>query len=270
MAETPPDAPAPPHPAATLILLRDGVDGLELLTIERHAGLRFAPGATVFPGGRLEAADHDPAWRASWPTAEPAVGPPADLPHRVAAIRECLEECGILLAQERTGPAGPPGPSAVAALRAALAAGEGFGTALAAAGFVPALDRMAALARWMTPETLPRRFDTLFFLAPAPPGQEPLCDGGEAVAAQWASPRRLLAEAAAGRRRLVFATRMTLLRLAGCADVADAMACAAAGPQPPPPILPVPVDTPAGPVFRIPAGCGFSPLETPAENVRLG
>ncbi len=271
MAETPPDAPVPPHPAATLILLRDGVDGLEVLTIERHAGLRFAPGATVFPGGRLEPADHDPAWRASWPTvgtgAGPDMEPPADLPHRVAAVRECLEECGILLAQEAPGPSSS---TAVAALRAALAAGEGFGTALAAAGLAPALDRMAALARWVTPETLPRRFDALFYLAPTPPGQEPLCDGGEAVAVQWAAPRRLLAEAAAGRRRLVFATRMTLLRLAGCADVADAMACAVAGPQPPPPILPLLVETPAGPVFRIPAGCGFSPLETPAENVRLG
>ncbi|CAO3436723.1 NUDIX hydrolase [Azospirillum endophyticum] len=265
MPETALRSPVPPHPAATLILLRDGPDGLEVLVMERHAGLRFAPGATVFPGGRLEPADHDPPWRARWPDGEP----PADLAHRVAAVRECAEECGILLA----GNSLPP--SSLAGLRRSLAAGEGFAAALAHAGTGPALERMAVLARWVTPEMLSRRFDTLFFLAPAPDGQEPLCDGGEAVGVLWASPRRLLAEEAAGRRRLIFATRMTLLRLADCADMAAAMACAAevpAGPHGglPPPILPRLVETATGPVFRIPAGCGFSPLETAAEYVRLG
>ncbi|MBK1840122.1 NUDIX domain-containing protein [Azospirillum sp. YIM B02556] len=264
MPETALRSPVPPHPAATLILLRDGPEGLEVLVMERHAGLRFAPGATVFPGGRLEPADHDPLWRARWPDGEP----PADLAHRVAAVRECAEECGILLTQD------PLPPSSLAGLRRSLAAGEGFADALARAGAAPAFDRMAVMARWVTPETLPRRFDTLFLLAPAPDGQEPKGDGGEAVGTLWASPCRLLAEEEAGRCRLVFATRMTLLRLAGCADTAAAMACAAIplGPHAglPPPILPCLVDTAAGPVYRIPAGCGFSPLETAAEHVRLG
>ncbi|PWC33898.1 NUDIX domain-containing protein [Azospirillum sp. TSO35-2] len=257
---TPLATPVPPQPAATLILLRDGAEGLELLMIERHAGLRFAPGATVFPGGRLEPADQDPGWRAHWPGAEP----PADLAHRVAAVRETFEECGLLLTRD------PPDPARVAALRAALADGVGFGLALARLGLAPALDRPAALARWVTPETLPRRFDALFFLAPAPEGQVPLCDGGEAVAALWATPAQALAEEEAGRRRLVFATRLTLLRLASCPDVAAAMACATGGNGLPEPILPRRVETPDGPVFRIPSGCGFLPLETSAERVRLG
>lgn len=269
MPETAIPNPVPPHPAATLILLRDGPhggpDSLELLVMERHAALRFAPGATVFPGGRMEAADRDPQWRRHWPDGEP----PADLAHRVAALRECAEECGLLLSRD------PLPPPALADLRRALAAGEGFALTLARLGIVPALDRMAVLARWVSPELMPRRFDTLFFLAPAPEGQQPLCDGGEAVGALWSTPRRLLAEEAAGQRRLVFATRMTLLRLAGCADVTAAMACAASldGLPPstlPPPILPRLVETAAGPVFRIPAGCGFLPLETAAEHVRLG
>lgn len=264
MVDTVPDTPVPPHPAATLILLRDGLDGLELLAIERHAELRFAPGATVFPGGRLEAADHDPPWRDHWPGA----GTPADLAHRVAAVRECVEESGVLLSRD------PVQAATLAGLRKAMAAGEGFGAALARAGLVPALERMAPLARWVTPESLPRRFDTLFFLAPAPSGQDPLCDGGEAVGALWATPRRLLEEERAGRRRLVYATRMTLLRLAGCADMAAAMACAKDGAMAadglPPPILPLLVETAAGPVWRIPAACGFLPLETLAEHVRLG
>lgn len=260
MSETATGNSVPPHPAATLILLRDGPEGLELLVMERHPGLRFAPGATVFPGGRLEVADDDPHWRVRWPDGNP----PADLAHRVAAVRECAEECGLLLAHD------PLAPIALDGLRRALAAGEGFAAALARTGAVPAFDCMAVLARWVTPEMLPRRFDTLFFLAPAPDGQQPVCDGGEAVGALWATPRRLLAEEEAGRRRLVFATRMTLLRLAGCADMAAAMTCARTDGGFPPPILPRLVETPAGPVFRIPAGCGFSPLETPAEHVRLG
>ncbi|WP_377810982.1 NUDIX domain-containing protein [Azospirillum sp. A29] len=260
MPETAPQSPVPPHPAATLILLRDGPDGLELLVMERHAGLRFAPGATVFPGGRMEAMDHDPHWRRFWPDEDP----PADLAHRVAALRECAEECGVLLSRD------PLAPGALGELRRALAAGEGFAAALERAGAVPALDRMAPLARWVTPEMLPRRFDTLFYLAPAPEGQQPVCDGGEAVETLWASPRRLMAEAGAGQRRLVYATRMTLLRLAGCADVAAAMAFALPKREFPPPIVPRLVETPSGPVLRIPEGCGFSPLETPAEHVRLG
>ncbi|WP_158280173.1 NUDIX domain-containing protein [Azospirillum sp. TSH100] len=260
MPETIPESPVQPRPAATLILLRDGPEGLELLVMERHAGLRFAPGATVFPGGRLEEADHDPHWRNRWPEGDP----PADLAHRVAAVRECAEECGLPLTRD------PLAPAALDGLRRALAAGEVFAEALAHTGAVPAFDRMAVLARWVTPEMLPRRFDTLFFLAAAPDGQQPVCDGGEAVGALWASPRRLLAEEEAGRRRLVFATRMTLLRLAGCADVAAAMACARTDGGFPPPILPRLVETPAGPVFRLPAGCGFLPLETSAEHVRLG
>lgn len=260
MFETTPESPVPPHPAATLILLRDGPEGLELLVMERHPGLRFAPGATVFPGGRLEAADHEPHWQTRWPDGDP----PADLAHRVAALRECAEECGLLLSRD------PLAPAALDGVRRALATGEGFAVALARAVAVPALDRMALLARWVTPEMLPRRFDTLFFLAPAPEGQQPVCDGGEAVDALWVTPRRLLAAEEAGRRRLVFATRMTLLRLAGCPDMAAAMACARPDGGFPPPILPRLVETPTGPVFRIPAGCGFSPLETAAEHVRLG
>lgn len=264
MSEIALQSPVPSHPAATLILLRDGrgggPDGLELLVMERHAGLSFAAGATVFPGGRLEAMDHDPLWRRLWPDGDP----PADLAHRVAAVRECAEECGVLLSRD------PLASDPLDALRRALAAGEGFAAALARVGAVPALDRMAPLARWVTPEMLPRRFDTLFYLAPAPEGQQPVCDGGEAVGTLWASPRRLLAEAVSGRRRLVFATRMTLLRLAGCADMAAAMALARSGKEFPPPIIPQLVETPSGPVFRIPADCGFSPLETSAEHVRLG
>jgi len=254
--------PVEPRPAASLILLRDGVDGgaegLEVFMIERHGALRFAPGATVFPGGRLEAADHAPGWRRFWPD-----GPaPADLAQRVAAIREAFEECGLLL----TGDA--PDAARLETLRRTLAAGRGFAESLDEAGLAPAPARAVPFSRWVTPDTLPRRFDTLFFLAPLPPGQTPVMDGGEAVAGLWTTPSRLLAEAEAGRRRLVFVTRMILLRLAGCAGVESALRLAAGRDLSP--IQPALVETPGGRVFRIPAGCGFQPTDTPFEKVTLG
>src|SRR3954452_15098445 len=84
--------PATPRSAATLILLRNGMRGLETMMMERHAGLSFAPGALVFPGGCLSQDDH-------------AGANGGDLPLRMAAIRECFEECGILLARSRNDPA---------------------------------------------------------------------------------------------------------------------------------------------------------------------
>src|SRR3954451_15212542 len=80
--------PTAPRSAATLILLRDGERGLETMMMERHAGLSFAPGALVFPGGCLSSDDH-------------TGGSDGDMPLRMAAIRECFEECGILLARNR-------------------------------------------------------------------------------------------------------------------------------------------------------------------------
>lgn len=246
--------PVEPQPAASLILLRDGADGPEVLMVRRHEGLRFAPGATVFPGGRLDPDDQAP------PPARPALA--ADhLPQRYAAIREAFEECGLLL----TDP--PAEGRRLAALRAA--AERPFRDRLREAGLEPAVGTLVPFARWQTPETVWRRFDTTFFLARAPEGQEAEADGGEAVAAHWGSPRAILEAEREGRLSLVFATRMNLLRLAPCRSVADALAEAARH-QPLRTILPRAVETPAGPVLRIPEGLGYAPTEFPAGLIRLG
>jgi len=243
-----------PRAAASVILLRDGAEGLELFMIERNSGLRFAAGAMVFPGGSLDEGDHAAEWESL------CCGPASDLQYRVAAIRETFEECGILLAR---GVGSEALPDRGAANR------EGrFADAVRAAGVELATDMLVPFARWITPEMVRRRFDTTFFLAPAPLGQEASVDGGEAVAGVWGSPRAMLAAAESGRLRLIFATRLNLMRLAGCATVAEALETAHR--QPLVPILPRLVETEAGPVFRIPEGVGYAPTEFAAAQVRLG
>jgi len=248
-------APPDPIPSASLILLRDAPEGPEVFMIRRNAGLRFAAGATVFPGGRV-----DPEDRALHGWTPPGV-PAADLPLRLAAIREAFEECGILLARE------PLDGARLAALRAPSLLD--FGQRLRAAGVRPDTDALVPFARWITPETVWRRFDATFYLALAPAGQEAVVDGGEAVEGLWATPRTILEADEAGRLSLVFATRMNLTRLAACRTAAEALE-AAARHQPLVPILPHFADTSAGPVLRIPEGAGYTPTEVAADLVRLG
>ncbi len=237
-----------PIPSASLILLRDGADGLELFMIRRNAALRFAAGATVFPGGRVDPEDGTGA-------------PGDDRPLRRAAIREAFEECGILLAH------GAVDAATLAALRAPSPVP--LAERLRRAGMAPAVAALVPFARWITPEGVWRRFDTTFFLAAAPAGQVAAVDGGEAVAGLWGTPAAILREAEAGRLSLVFATRMNLLRLSGCGSVAEALA-AAARHQPLAPILPRRIDGPGGAVFRIPDDVGYSVTELAASDVRLG
>ena len=255
-----------PRPAATVILLRDGVGGPEVYVIRRHDGLSFAAGATVFPGGCVDPADRDPGWSAL------CSGSGNDRALRVAAIRETFEECGLLLARRVGG--GPlldeDGASAARARsgRDGVNGAMPFPELVRAEGLELAADRLVPFARWQTPEWVHRRFDTLFFLAEAPPDQTASVDRREAVEGVWATPRALLVRADAGSIRLVFATRMNLMRLTAFGSTTDALA--AAGRHPIQPILPRRVDTPAGPVLRIPADAGYDPAELSLEMARLG
>ena len=132
-----------PRPASTVVLLRDGVAGVEVALLQRAANLGFARGMYVFPGGALDVAD-------------------AELgdPWLVAAVRETFEECGVLL----TDPAPPA---------AAFADRErDFAGLLAEFGLKPNLAALHPFAHWVTPEVESRRFDTRFFAAALPAGQD--------------------------------------------------------------------------------------------------
>jgi 8-oxo-dGTP pyrophosphatase MutT (NUDIX family) len=217
----PPEAIA--RPAATILLLRDGAEGLEVFMVVRHHQIDFASGALVFPGGRVEDADHALAARL-----EPrlAIDPPT-LPFRIAAIRETFEECGVLLARRR-GAAEVIGAGVLQRLdtkfRAALDGGTiGLEAVLATEDLEPATDLLVHFAHWITPANQPKRYDTQFFLAQAPTAHLAVHDGHEAVESIWIRPAQALAETEAGRFKLVFATAKNLEKLARSATVAEAL-----------------------------------------------
>jgi 8-oxo-dGTP pyrophosphatase MutT (NUDIX family) len=231
--------PAIPRPAATILLLRDGAEGLEVLMICRAREMDFAAGALVFPGGRVEEAD------ALLAPSGDALGA-----FRIGAIREAWEETGLLLAH-------PPGPDDAVETE--------FHTHLREKGVTPDHGALTHFAHWITPAHSPKRFDTHFFLAAAPEGQEAVHDGHEAVEALWIHPGKAVEEAEAGRRTLVFATRLNLLRLARFATVAEAVAAARAAPVVT--VIPQPEpDGAGGTNLRIPEEAGYGAALFPAKD----
>jgi 8-oxo-dGTP pyrophosphatase MutT (NUDIX family) len=209
----------PPIPAATLILMRPAAGGgpPEILMLERTANMAFAAGALVFPGGRIDAADAAAA-AAHAPHLD-------DAPARIAAIRETIEESGVAPA------IGPPADAATAAaLRTGLVAGEPIAGLLARHRLALDLDALVPFARWCPNFAETRRFDTLFYLAEAPPGAEASIHAPEAVRIFWTSAASILAEIDAGRAHAIFPTRRNLERLATFASLEEAAAHAARHP----------------------------------------
>jgi glyoxylase-like metal-dependent hydrolase (beta-lactamase superfamily II)/8-oxo-dGTP pyrophosphatase MutT (NUDIX family) len=204
------------RPAATVVLLRAGTSGLEVLLTRRPASMAFAPDMYVFPGGRLDVADADPALVGrsvlSPVGAAAALGgdlaPDGALAAHLGAIRELFEEAGVLLA-ETAAPA-----EAVAAARSALLRGEATLATLATElDLRLRTDLLVPLSRWVTPPVLPRRFDARFFAALLPDGAEPTFEGGEVTAHAWLRPTDALAAMAEGRLSMWLPTSTTLQQL---------------------------------------------------------
>ncbi len=206
--------PAMPSPAATLVLLRDrGASEVEVLLIQRHAKSKFAAGDHVFAGGKVEAGDipADVERFCRGLGAEEAaarlggeLGPLEALGYWVGAIREAFEEVGILLAYAPDGEllrVTDENRGRLAAHRVACqASNQAFFAMLRAEELTLATDRLTYFAHWITPEENPIRFDTRFFAAVAPAGQEATVDGREIVGLRWLTPTEALA--ALGRREI--------------------------------------------------------------------
>jgi 8-oxo-dGTP pyrophosphatase MutT (NUDIX family) len=211
--------PPPVRTAATVMLLREGDRGPQVFAFRRVPRMAFAPGMLVFPGGSVDPLDADPA--------VPFAGAVAAglRPVLAAAVRETFEECGVLLAQGTSGPAPDAAELASAAWeerRAALAAGVvPLGAVLAAAGLAIDPAALRPWARWVTPEFESRRFDTWFFVAALPAGQEARDLGGEGERAAWLDPAGALERHHAGELPMLPPTLVCLEELAAAGSLAS-------------------------------------------------
>jgi len=255
----PKKSPVIPRPAATVVILRDGREGLEVFMVVRHHEIDFASGALVFPGGKVDEADADPAWAALAPSSSGAL----DRAFLVASARETFEEAGLMLAR-RGGGADMVGAAdahrLVETYRARLVAGQiTFLDLVRKEGLRLAADLMVPFAHWITPETQPKRFDTHFLLVSAPVEQLGAHDGAESVEGFWIAPEQALRDADAGTRTLLFPTHMNLLKLARYASVAEAVAVTRKTPTVS--VMPQAERTATGRILRIPAEAGYGVTE---------
>ena len=195
--------PAAPRPAATVLLMRDSPEGIEVLMTRRSLTASFAPGAYVFPGGGIDALDatsHAHAQRRHTQS-------DLHLTQAIAAIRESFEELGILLAYRADQ------RMATSEDIDRLHRSQPFTAQCAALGMKLAADQVFVLAHWITDRDLPKRFDVPFLVARMPEGQTPVADESEQFEPVWVRPAEALKRHEAGDFFIIFPTIRTLQRL---------------------------------------------------------
>jgi glyoxylase-like metal-dependent hydrolase (beta-lactamase superfamily II)/8-oxo-dGTP pyrophosphatase MutT (NUDIX family) len=209
--------PAALRAAATVLLLRDTPDGVEVLMTRRSASASFAPGAYVFPGGGI-----DPADALAHPlSTRRATQSELHLTQAIAAIRESFEELGVLLARKANG------QHASADDIASLDRQQAFAEQCRTRGLRLAGEEVFVLAHWVTDRDLPRRFDVPFLVARMPEGQVPVADESEQFEPVWLRPADALVRHAADALFMLFPTVRTLERLQHYASVQAVLdACA--------------------------------------------
>lgn len=170
------------QPSASVILVQPGGagQGLKVFLLRRQSKSSFMPGRFVFPGGRVEPSD--------------GPDPQDDATLRYCALRELWEEAGVILADDPQKAAGSD-PEARKQARQALQKGDwSLDQAMSFLGLKPALDQLFPYARWITPQAREKRFDTVFYVAAMPEGQEASSDRQETTQGVWISPARALAQ----------------------------------------------------------------------------
>ncbi|MFJ1707839.1 NUDIX hydrolase [Kitasatospora sp. NPDC088346] len=226
--------PATPKPSATVVLLRDGGSaagaGPQAYLLRRRTSMAFAGGMYAYPGGGVDPRDAEADLRWAGPT-------PAEWAQRLgtdvsaaqavvcAAVRETFEEAGVLLAGPDAETMAEPRDWSVE--RAALEAHElSFGEFLSKHGLVLRSDLLGAWARWTTPAFEERRFDTWFFVAAMPAGQDAAAHVGEADEVAWLSPTEAVEGYEAGRIGMLPPTVTVLRELLPAGSAAEALAAA--------------------------------------------
>ncbi len=227
----------PPRPAATVIMLRDGLHGLEVFLIKRHIKSNVLGGAYVFPGGKVDLLDAalDTARHIDQPLLDlhTALNEP-DIDHAtaaglyIAAVREVFEESGVLFAQGA-------GLAHASRATAMLRDGQAFAAVLADMQLRLQTSSLAPWSRWITPITpsvMNKRFDTRFFVAAVPTGQIAVHDNFEATESVWLKPRLALEQHRDGLIEMAPPQIMTLAHISRFETVQAAMVYAKSG-QPP-------------------------------------
>jgi 8-oxo-dGTP pyrophosphatase MutT (NUDIX family) len=254
-----------PRDAATVILARQ-VDpaSFECFMVRRHVSSDFAPDVYVFPGGKVDPDDRDPSLLRH---IESDILRPTevdftdgDLGYRIAALRELFEEAGVVLAVDSTGTMVRVTPDAAeryAEYRGRLRSGATTLQAIAeqeGIRYTPGM--LIPFSRWITPTTFPRRYDTRFFMALQPEGQEPLHDDVETTAGRWIAPAAALELYRQGEFPLVFATEKHLERLASYPSLSAVIQTVR--PDDLQPVMPRPVDRNGVTEFLLPGDEGYA------------
>jgi len=219
--------PAETRLAATILLLRDGPERLEVFMVERHHQIDFAEGALVFPGGKVEPSDAAPELASFRRDASTDSKSESENTVRVAAIRETFEECGVLLARPR-GTHDLIDASRLESLAARyrdpLQNGDlSMLEMVQTEELELAFDLLVPFAHWITPEFMPKRFDTYFFLVAAPPDQLAAHDGFESVDSLWTTIPAALELEKTGQRTIIFPTLENMKKLGRSHNVGDAL-----------------------------------------------
>jgi 8-oxo-dGTP pyrophosphatase MutT (NUDIX family) len=263
--------PSEPRLSATILLLRDASPKPEVLMVKRNYEIDFAAGALVFPGGKASTADASADWD-DWTDGDYG---PVQQDARIAAIREAYEESGLLIARHRSA-RGPGAPlvgadiaEKLAPHRGAVDRGEKSFLELAKEhDVVLALDSLVHFGHWITPVMMPKRFDTHFYVAPAPIHQIASHDGRETTDAVWLSADEALRQEREGQATIIFPTRMNLIKLARATSVQKAMDTF--GAEPVVSVLPRPGKTDEGaPCLFIPEEAGYGQTMELLSNVKV-
>ncbi len=236
-------ATVPVRDAATVMLVRDGEHDLEVFMLRRTLAAVFVGGFYVFPGGAVDDADRHPEVEAACQgrtdaSASAVLGvSTGGLAYWVAAVRECFEEAGVLLATDARGEvvrfSDPEVERRFATYRGDVHAGRTrLVEVCAAEGLRLDLGAIQYVSHWITPVGEPRRFDTRFFLARAPESQVPLHDDRETIDSLWVHPADALDRCERGELKMITPTMSNLRSLAPYRRADDALAAAAALPPP--------------------------------------
>ena len=211
-------------PASTVLVIRDGIDDIEVFMVVRHHQIDFASGALVFPGGKVDENDLNPKLR-KYTISSNEIND-QELSYRIAGIRECYEEADVLFAYEENDSEIISNERLAKLIkwREKFNNKEGSMYDFAAEENIKFnLDNLIPFAHWITPQMMPKRFDTYFYIAEAPKDHLGGHDGKESVDSVWITPKQALDDCYAKKRTIIFPTRMNLEKLSRFKTVKEAL-----------------------------------------------